>query len=130
MKYLLLHFTLLYAFAPEPTKVSWQRLADVQFTRKLNQEVSMYFLYPTFGPSVNALKGKEISIKGYLIPLDPDQICMCFPLSQWLCAFSVVAPDQNLLLNYSSTIVDSTLRPTRSGQSKARLRSTPITSNI
>lgn len=32
----------------------------------------MYFLYPTFGPSVNALQGKEISIRGYMIPVDEN----------------------------------------------------------
>lgn len=33
----------------------------------------MYFLYPTFGPDVLALKGKEIQIRGYIIPVDENE---------------------------------------------------------
>lgn len=63
---------LAFTFRPEPLQISWKRLADVRFTRKLNKELSMYFLYPTFGLSVNALQGKEISIRGYMIPVDEN----------------------------------------------------------
>lgn len=61
-----------FAFSAEPIIINWKRLTDVRFTRKLNKELSMYFLYPTFGPSVNALRGKEISIRGYMIPVDEN----------------------------------------------------------
>lgn len=63
---------LAFTFRAEPLQISWKRLADVQFTRKLNKELSMYFLYPTFGLSVNALHGKDISIRGYMIPVDEN----------------------------------------------------------
>lgn len=63
---------LAFTFRAEPLQISWKRLADVQFTRKLNKELSMYFLYPTFGLSVNALQGKDISIRGYMIPVDEN----------------------------------------------------------
>lgn len=63
---------LAFTFHSEPLQISWKRLADVQFSRRLNKELSMYFLYPTFGPSVNALQGKEISIRGYIIPVDEN----------------------------------------------------------
>ncbi|MBO9615865.1 MAG: DUF3299 domain-containing protein [Dyadobacter sp.] len=61
-----------FTFSAEPITINWKRLTDVRFTRKLNRELSMYFLYPTFGPSVNALQGKEISIRGYMIPVDEN----------------------------------------------------------
>ena len=32
----------------------------------------MYFLYPTFGPAVKSLEGKEVQIKGYMIPVDEN----------------------------------------------------------
>jgi len=63
---------LAFTFRMEPLHITWKRLTDVRFTRKLNKELSMYFLYPTFGPSVNALQGKEISIRGYMIPVDEN----------------------------------------------------------
>ncbi|WP_229217074.1 DUF3299 domain-containing protein [Dyadobacter luteus] len=70
-----------------PVAIDWKRLTDVKFTRKLNSELSMYFLYPTFGPSVQALKGKQIQIRGYMIPVDEENniyvisakpMAMCF----------------------------------------------------
>lgn len=63
---------LAFMFRAEPLQITWKRLTDVRFSRKLNTELSMYFLYPTFGPSVNALQGKEISIRGYMIPVDAN----------------------------------------------------------
>ncbi|GGH53976.1 DUF3299 domain-containing protein [Dyadobacter endophyticus] len=63
---------LAFTFRAEPLQISWKRLTDVQFTRKLNKELGMHFLYPAFGPSVNALQGKEISIRGYMIPVDEN----------------------------------------------------------
>jgi hypothetical protein len=70
-----------------PVNIDWKRLTDVKFTRKLNAELSMYFLYPSFGPSVQSLKGKQIRIRGYMIPVDEENniyvisakpMAMCF----------------------------------------------------
>lgn len=77
----------LEAVKTSPIAINWKRLTDVKFTRKLNNVLSMYFLYPTFGPSVTALRGKEIQIKGYMIPVDEENniyvisaqpMAMCF----------------------------------------------------
>lgn len=73
--------------ATSPLLINWKKLSDVEFARKLNKEVNMYFLYPTFGPTVKALQGKEIQIKGYIIPVDENEnvyvvsaqpMAMCF----------------------------------------------------
>ena len=83
----LLTVALTISAATSPLLINWKKLSDVEFTRKLNKEVSMYFLYPTFGPSVKALQGKEIQIKGYIIPVDENEniyvvsaqpMAMCF----------------------------------------------------
>jgi len=83
----LLTAALTISAATSPLLINWKKLSDVEFTRKLNKEVSMYFLYPTFGPSVKALQGKEIQIKGYIIPVDENEniyvvsaqpMAMCF----------------------------------------------------
>jgi hypothetical protein len=55
-----------------PVAITWKQLSDVRFARKFNKELSMYFLYPTFGPTVRQLEGKQIQIRGYMIPVDPD----------------------------------------------------------
>ena len=43
--------------------ITWDQLTDAEFGIEL--------LEAYFGPSVKALDGKEIIIKGYIIPLDP-----------------------------------------------------------
>lgn len=73
--------------AESPISVSWKHLADVRFSRKLNRELDMYFLYPKFGASVIQLDGREIMVRGYMIPAHPENniyvlsaqpMAMCF----------------------------------------------------
>jgi len=51
--------------------ITWDQLTDVKFSKKFNAEFGIELLEASFGPSVKALDGKEIIIKGYIIPLDP-----------------------------------------------------------
>ena len=70
-KYLIVSVLFLFGFVDEePTKLGWKFLAQVKFTRKLNVDEGMYFLYPTFGKNVLLQNGRLISIKGYMIPID------------------------------------------------------------
>ena len=50
-------------------EITWDVLADVTFTDKYSEEVEAYFYYPDFGPSVRALEGKEVYLKGYMLVL-------------------------------------------------------------
>ncbi|TDB63711.1 DUF3299 domain-containing protein [Arundinibacter roseus] len=70
--FFLLSICLCLSFTADPILVPWNRLADVQFKKKWNDDVGMYFLYPTFGPTVKALQGKVVQMKGYMIPIDED----------------------------------------------------------
>ena len=89
---------LAFTFRMEPLHITWKRLTDVRFTRKLNKELSMYFLYPTFGPSVNALQGKEISIRGYMIPVDEnDNIYVISAKPMAACFFCGVAGPESII---------------------------------
>lgn len=51
--------------------ISWDHLTDVTFSKKFSAELGIELLEAHFGPSVQALNGQEIIIKGYIIPLDP-----------------------------------------------------------
>jgi hypothetical protein len=51
--------------------ITWAQLTDVKFTKKYDASLGIELLHATFGESVKALDGKEIVIKGYIIPLDP-----------------------------------------------------------
>ncbi len=56
--------------ADPATRLSWETLAEVRFSERLNQQYKMNFLYPVFGPRLRRLEGKEYIISGYVIPLD------------------------------------------------------------
>lgn len=71
LSFLIIFFCLCFgAFSQTP--VSWETLSDVRFTDKYSDEVEAIVLYPHFGKGVLALDGKEVSIKGYLLIVDPE----------------------------------------------------------
>jgi hypothetical protein len=53
-------------------KITWETLKDVTFKKKWNAEEGMFVLQPQFGQKVNSLKNKEVSLTGYMIPVDID----------------------------------------------------------
>jgi hypothetical protein len=55
-----------------PVKITWETLRDVTFKKKWYPEESVYMLYPTFGPAVNKLNGKEVLLTGYILPIDAE----------------------------------------------------------
>jgi hypothetical protein len=61
---------LVMAFAP--IKITWENLRDVTFKKKWNATDNMFVLEPQFGAKVNALKGNEVALTGYMIPVDVD----------------------------------------------------------
>ncbi len=74
------------AFTPAvaPVKLTWETLRDVTFKKKWYPDEAVYMLYPTFGPAVQKLKGKEVSITGYILPIDLDAnlyVLSAFPYS-------------------------------------------------
>jgi len=53
--------------------ITWDTLADVKFRERLNIKLKEYVKIPDFGPSVTALEGKRVQIRGYMIPVSiPD----------------------------------------------------------
>jgi len=52
--------------------IGWISLADVTFEEKKENEADILtYNHATFGEAVAKLAGKEISITGYMIPMDP-----------------------------------------------------------
>ena len=76
IKYLIINVLALslfsFNFVEEPEKISWETLRDVSFKKKWNTEEKMFVLYPSFGQKVSAMKDKEVSLTGYMIPVDID----------------------------------------------------------
>jgi hypothetical protein len=48
----------------------WSLFQQVPFKEKLNRDFGMYFFYPEFTEELKALKGKEVVLKGFYIPLE------------------------------------------------------------
>jgi hypothetical protein len=48
----------------------WSLFQQVPFKEKLNRDFGMYFFYPEFTEELKALKGKEVILKGFYIPLE------------------------------------------------------------
>lgn len=73
MKKGLLLFALLWLLGTDgqaQTELTWRQLADVEFELQYLKEYDARFMVPTFGKSIQAYDGKEVSITGYIIPLD------------------------------------------------------------
>ncbi len=58
--------------ANTPSLITWNDLKDVKFSRKFIKEHDMHYLIPRFGDSVKKLDGQTLRIKGYMIPVDPE----------------------------------------------------------
>lgn len=64
--------------------ITWKDLEDVTFKEKYSEEADAYFWFPTFGKGVKELEGKEISIRGYVIPIDVKEnlyVLSAFPFA-------------------------------------------------
>jgi len=53
-------------------KVTWEDLSEVEFTEKYLSVYDDYFLYPNFLAPLKALEGKQITISGYFLNVDPE----------------------------------------------------------
>ncbi|NJB83594.1 hypothetical protein [Wenyingzhuangia aestuarii] len=52
-------------------KITWQDLSKIKYTEKYFSVYKETFLYPHFSVSVKSLEGKQVSIKGYFLDVDP-----------------------------------------------------------
>lgn len=68
---LVLLFCSFYGYSQQ--EITWQDLAAVTYTDKFFTEYNETFMYPTFLPSVKALDGKQITIKGYFLNIAPEE---------------------------------------------------------
>lgn len=110
---LLIIATSLFAYKPHngqmaslaPIKVTWETLRDVTFKKKWYATESIYMLHPTFGPSVQKLKNQQVTITGYVLPMDLEAnlyVLSAFPFSA--CFFCGGAgPETVMTLNFKKS---------------------------
>ncbi len=101
---LLISISILSSFktvAP-PIKLTWETLREVTFKKKWYPEESIYMLHPTFGPAIQKLKGQQVLITGYVLPVDLEAnlyVLSAFPFSA--CFFCGGAgPESVMTLNF------------------------------
>ncbi len=107
ISFLLIPFAVLASFVAFalPAKVTWDMLRDVSFKKKWYESEKIYMLYPTFGGEVQKLKDQEITITGYVLPVDLDAnlyVLSAFPYSS--CFFCGGAgPETVMTLNMKNS---------------------------
>ena len=72
MKRILIALTIIFStsFGFSQTNITWDILKDVKFEDKWSEEFQAYYQVPKFGGAIKGLDGKEVIIKGYIIPVD------------------------------------------------------------
>jgi hypothetical protein len=68
----IISLTLLTAIQAFAQDLTWKTLADVSWERKYNKEFDEHINYPKFGAKVQPFEGKEVVIKGYLLPVEVE----------------------------------------------------------
>ncbi len=69
---LLLFSFLSFAQSGNAKLIDWKFLAKVDFEDKYYPDYEAWYLYPVFPEQIKALEGKQVIIKGYVIPLDVE----------------------------------------------------------
>lgn len=54
------------------TQIDWKKLGDVKFEYQYDEALNQWFGKPEFGEEVKSLNGKNIQIKGYVLPVDVE----------------------------------------------------------
>ncbi|MEM1137858.1 MAG: hypothetical protein AAGI07_18630 [Bacteroidota bacterium] len=89
----------------------WKELEDVTFRNKIDNASGFQIKYPVFGENVNKLNGKEITLKGFIVPLDELTGKNRFVLSSLpfnICFFCGGAGPETVIEVYSKTAIDFT----------------------
>ncbi|ODS76961.1 MAG: hypothetical protein ABS46_18640 [Cytophagaceae bacterium SCN 52-12] len=82
----------------ESIPITWKTLTDVTFRERLNLQERNFMKIPTFGPTVRELEGKQVQIKGYMIPVSlPDDIYVISEKPMSSCFFCGSAGPETLM---------------------------------
>lgn len=82
----------------ESIPITWKTLTDVTFRERLNLQQRDFMKIPTFGPAVRELEGKQVQIKGYMIPVSlPDDIYVISEKPMSSCFFCGSAGPETLM---------------------------------
>ena len=72
-KYFIFFLLFISKFSFSQIEISWQDLEDVEFSDMYIDSIDAYILYPHFGFNVRELDGKQVTLSGYILAIDPDK---------------------------------------------------------
>jgi len=61
---------LLYCSFSAQNIITWELLKNVEFDEIWSEEFQAYYMVPKFSNAVKAMDGKEVQIRGFIIPVD------------------------------------------------------------
>lgn len=59
------------ALLPAQGPEAWKILADVSWGKAYNEKYRTYYVVPEFGEQPRRYEGKELTVSGYIVPMDP-----------------------------------------------------------
>ena len=92
----------------------WKTLGKITFTKEYDDFLGFKVDKPVFGPEVKALEGKEITIKGFIIPVDGYKSHKEFVFSAYpynLCFFCGGAGPETVMEVYADEPIEYTAEP-------------------
>ena len=72
-KYVIFFLLFISKFSFSQIEISWQDLEDVEFSDVYVAKEDANILFPHFGLNVSELDGKQVSLSGYILAIDPDK---------------------------------------------------------
>lgn len=118
MKKLIPAFTVLFLLATyqeSPAQAGvWKTLAKISFQKQYDDMMGYEVDVPVFGEEVRALEGKEITVKGYIIPVEGYKNHKEFVFSAYpynLCFFCGGAGPETVMQVYSKAPINYTAEP-------------------
>ncbi len=60
----------LFSFSAGVPFLTWSKLENVEFVEKYVKDVEGYMLFPKFPEDLKKLNGKQVTVEGYVVPVD------------------------------------------------------------
>jgi hypothetical protein len=92
----------------------WKTLGKITFTKEYDDFLGFKVDKPVFGPEVKALEGQEITIKGFIIPVDGYKSHTEFVFSAYpynMCFFCGGAGPETVMEVYADEAIEYTAEP-------------------
>ncbi|MDX1686302.1 MAG: hypothetical protein R3275_13780 [Saprospiraceae bacterium] len=107
-------FFVLTAFSVNAQPGVWKTLSKITFTKEYDEFLGFKVDKPVFGPEVKELEGKEIEIKGFIIPVEGYKSHTEFVFSAYpynLCFFCGGAGPETVMEVYAAEPIEYTAEP-------------------